>query len=189
MRIQTELALGPPGWEYHPEFLSLEEEAELVREIERLPLAPVHMHGVDSLRRVAHFGWHYGYESWDLQPAPEPPESLQAVRCRAARLIGVAPAALAETLVTAYPDGAGIGWHRDAPMFGPAVIGVSLLGSCVMRFRPARHGGPSHYRVHLAPRSAYVLAGEARARWQHCISPVRGLRYSISFRTLKRPAG
>jgi alkylated DNA repair protein (DNA oxidative demethylase) len=187
--MQNDLEPGPPGWEYHPEFLSPPEEAELTREIERLPLAPVHMHGVDSRRRVAHYGWHYGYESWDLEPAPEPPEFLHAVRCRAARLIGVAPAELVEALVTSYPPDAGIGWHRDAPMFGPAVVGISLLGSCIMRFRPARHGGPSLYRVHLAPRSAYVLAGEARARWQHCISPVRGLRYSISFRTLKGHPG
>jgi hypothetical protein len=31
---------------------------------------------------------------------------------------------LVEVLLTRYPPGAGIGWHRDAPMFGPEVVHV-----------------------------------------------------------------
>jgi hypothetical protein len=41
---------------------------------------------------------------------------------------------LADLLVTRYPPGAGIGWHRDAPQFGD-VSGVSLQATCRMRFR------------------------------------------------------
>jgi len=39
------------------------------------------------------------------------------------------------------------------------------------------------FHVDLAPRSAYVLRGEIRWRWQHAISPTKELRYSITFRT------
>jgi alkylated DNA repair dioxygenase AlkB len=39
----------------------------------------------------------------------------------------------AEALVTEYTTGAGIGWHRDAPVFG-IVAGISLGGTCRMRF-------------------------------------------------------
>jgi alkylated DNA repair dioxygenase AlkB len=41
--------------------------------------------------------------------------------------------------------------------------------------------------VILAPRSGYVLAGAARYAWQHSIPPIKALRYSIAFRTLKVP--
>ncbi|MCP3140141.1 hypothetical protein [Pyxidicoccus xibeiensis] len=36
----------------------------------------------------------------------------------------------------------------------------------------------------LAPRSAYLLDGEARSAWQHTLSPVEALRYSLRFRTV-----
>jgi alkylated DNA repair dioxygenase AlkB len=39
----------------------------------------------------------------------------------------------------------------------------------------------------LAPRSGYVLAGPARNQWQHSIPAVPAERYSLTFRTLRRP--
>jgi len=36
------------------------------------------------------------------------------------------PTAGVDRRVTRYPPGAAIGWQRDAPMFGPTVVGVSL---------------------------------------------------------------
>jgi alkylated DNA repair dioxygenase AlkB len=40
--------------------------------------------------------------------------------------------------------------------------------------------------VELAPRSAYMLSGKARWSWQHSIPAGKALRYSVTFRTLKR---
>jgi alkylated DNA repair dioxygenase AlkB len=37
----------------------------------------------------------------------------------------------------------------------------------------------------LNPRSAYLMTGEARNRYEHSIPPVADLRYSITFRTLR----
>ena len=54
-----------------------------------------------------------------------------------------------------------------------------------MRFRRGSTGRWTTWEVDLPPRSAYVLAGEARTKWQHSLPPTRGLRYSITFRTLK----
>ena len=53
-----------------------------------------------------------------------------------------------------------------------------------MRFRryPPSPGGAIH-TLQLAPRSAYILRGEARWGWQHSVAPTPGLRYSITFRT------
>jgi alkylated DNA repair dioxygenase AlkB len=99
-------------------------------------------------------------------------------------------------LINEYPPGAPIGWHRDAPQYG-VVTGVSLLASCRMKLRryvsPSAHmqGAPPRKTTHeieLAPRSAYVMSGSARHDYEHSIPPVERLRYSITFRTVRRSA-
>jgi DNA oxidative demethylase len=185
----------PPGLRYVPELLSEEEERALIGSLETLAYNEIRMHGVVAKRSVVHHGWEYGYDAWSLRESEPIPPFLHEVRDRAARLVNVAPSALAEALSSRYPPGAGIGWHRDAPMFG-LVVGISLNAPCVMRFRPWENERESDERrseerpptkkLVLEPRSAYVLDGEARSRWQHTISPVKELRYSISFRTLRR---
>jgi alkylated DNA repair protein (DNA oxidative demethylase) len=175
---------APPGLRYVPDLVTASEEAELLAGLRALDFAAVEMRGQVARRRTAHFGWVYGYESWRITPGPPLPAFLEPLRARCAALLAVEPGALAETLVTEYPPGAAIGWHRDAPQFGP-VIGVSLLSACRMRFR--RGTGPAR-RVHavvLEPRSAYVLDGDVRWRWQHHIPPMRASRYSVTFRTLR----
>jgi alkylated DNA repair protein (DNA oxidative demethylase) len=72
-------------------------------------------------------------------------------------------------------------------MFGAKVVGVSLASSCRMRFQRGKGAARQVAEVTLEPRSAYVLSGAARYAWQHSIPPTRALRYSITFRTLKRP--
>jgi DNA oxidative demethylase len=84
-----------------------------------------------------------------------------------------------------YPPGAQIGWHRDAPMFG-TVVGVSLGSSARLRLRREVDGEPRAFELELEPRSGYVLAGPARTAWQHHVPPAKSLRYSITFRTLRR---
>jgi alkylated DNA repair dioxygenase AlkB len=72
-------------------------------------------------------------------------------------------------------------------MFGPVIIGVSLLSPCVMRFQRRVSDERHVYEQELAPRSVYVLGGAARSAWQHSIPAVADLRYSITFRTLRNP--
>ncbi len=42
--------------------------------------------------------------------------------------------------------------------------------------------------LELAPRPAYVLAGEARSRKRHLLSPVKSPHCSLRFRTVPAPA-
>ncbi|HYP14880.1 MAG TPA: alpha-ketoglutarate-dependent dioxygenase AlkB, partial [Bryobacteraceae bacterium] len=100
-------------------------------------------------------------------------------------LASVDPGEFAEALVTEYPPGAGIGWHRDAPPFG-IVAGISLGATCRMRFQKGT--GPERVTsaAELPPRSIYLLTGPARKEWQHTIPAVKQTRYSITFRTLRR---
>ncbi len=179
----------PEGLLYHPDFLTTGEEAEVLAVVESIGFAEVRMRGQAARRTVRHFGYHYGYDSWQLTPTDPVPDSLEWLRQRAGVLGGVPGNELVEVLVSRYPAGAGIGWHRDAPMFGPTVIGVSLGSSCTMRFRRQAAGGVRDtFTIELAPRSAYVLSGAARWSWQHTIPSTAHLRYSITFRTVRERA-
>ena len=178
---------APEGFRYSPDFIDQEEEAALLAHLRSLAYENVEMRGQVARRRVVHFGWRYGYESWRIEPAPPIPEAFDPLRVRAAALIGVADDALAEAIVTEYSLGAGIGWHRDAPQFG-TVVGVSLLSQCRMRFQRGTGATRETRAMELAPRSAYVLAGEARWAWQHTIPATKEMRYSITFRTLSAAA-
>lgn len=177
----------PAGFEYRAEFLSVEEERSLVEEIARLPFDEIRMHGVTAKRRAVHTGWLYGFQTWKVTPGPPIPEFLLPVRERVAEIAGEPPEELAEALVMEYPPGAGIGWHRDAPVFG-VVLAVSLAGSCRLRFQSGKGAERRTAELLVEPRSAYALTGEARTEWQHSIPPVKELRYSITFRTLRRRA-
>jgi len=154
--------------------------------VEALEFRAVTMRGQTARRTVRHFGLDYAYESGELVPAEPLPDGLEWMRRRAAALIEREPADLVQILVSRYPPGAGIGWHRDAPMFGSRIVGVSLLSPCRMRFQRTLKTGREVAEVELAPRSAYVLAGKARWSWQHSIPTAKALRYSVTFRTLKR---
>lgn len=181
----SEPTAAPEGLRYVPDFITAEEEQELLREIEMLPWGDVRMHGVVAKRRVVHFGWIYGYESWRIEPGPPIPDFLLPLRARAATLIGQSAERLEEVLITQYPPGSGIGWHRDAPMFGPLVVGISLLSPCRLRFQRRTKEDRQSFVLPLEPRSAYVLSGSARGQWQHAITATPSLRYSVTFRTLR----
>jgi alkylated DNA repair protein (DNA oxidative demethylase) len=178
----------PDGLEYEPDFHTVDEERELVGFVDEIEFREVTMRGQTARRTVRHYGYDYGYESWQLVPAEALPEALAWLRDRAARLAGLEPDELVQTLVSRYPPGAGIGWHRDAPMFGRAVVGVSLGSACRMRFQRRAGDVRRVFDLELAPRSAYVLGGPARSAWQHSIPATKSLRYSITFRTVRNPS-
>jgi alkylated DNA repair protein (DNA oxidative demethylase) len=178
----------PKGLLYVPEFLNEAEEAKLVELVEGLSFDEVVMQGQTAKRDVVHLGFRYGYDSWELRPGPPIPPELDWLRLKCGDLAGIDPERLDEALVTRYPPGAGIGWHRDAPMFGSRVIGVSLASESRMRFQRKVAGIRYVHDLDLAPGSAYVLAEEVRWAWRHSIPPVKSLRYSITFRTVRDPA-
>ena len=177
----------PEGLVLRPELLTVAEEAELLERVNDLRFDPIVIRGQAARRTARHYGLGYDYESRTPQPGEPLPQWLLPVRRRAAELAGKDPEALVEALVQHYPPGATIGWHRDAPAFG-TVIGVSLGGSCRLRFQRGRGDRRRIWEVSLDPRSGYVLAGEARRAWQHSIPPIKELRYSITFRTLRPSA-
>ena len=178
--------MRPEGLTYVEDFVSAVEERLLLDALERVEFRTLSMRGQTARRTVRHYGLDYDYEAGDLVPADPLPAELAFLRERCAALIERNPQDLVQVLVSRYPEGAGIGWHRDAPMFGSRIAGVSLLAPCRMRFQRTVKGERETAAIELGPRSAYVLSGKARWSWQHSIPATKALRYSITFRTLRR---
>jgi len=164
----------------------------LVEQIANVEFSTFEMHGVAARRRVAFYGRAYDAS---LHVTPQLPPFLLPQRDRIAEWARLDPTAFVMALINEYPPGAPIGWHRDAPQYG-IVGGVSLLSACRMKLRPyvspgARGSGPKRIATHeitLEPRSAYLMIGDARQKFEHHIPPVDTLRYSITFRTARKQA-
>lgn len=172
-----------PGLQLQDDFVSPEEEAELIARVDASDPAPFRFQGWEGKRRTVSFGWSYDFDTAQLDEAAPLPQWLLPLRDRAASFANLAAGALVHALLTRYDPGAGIGWHRDRPAF-EHVVGISLGAPATMRFR--RRNGPRFIRAEapLTPRSAYHLSGEARHAWEHSIVEMAQTRWSITFRSL-----
>ena len=183
----TERAALPQGFRYLEGFLSPAEEVALLAEIERLPFSNARYKEWTANRRVVSYGGRYDFAKNELEPADPIPPFLFDLRAAAAGFIDVSPTEFTHALIAEYRAATRLGWHRDVPQF-ERVVGISLLGPARMRLRRyphVTHAAERSLVVELAPRSIYALTGEARWGWQHSISPTPGLRYSITFRSLR----
>jgi alkylated DNA repair dioxygenase AlkB len=175
------------GLLYRADFLAPDEEPTLLARIEELQFEEIRMKGVVARRTAVRYGMGYDYDRRVAVPGGQPlPGWLLPLRARAAVLAEVDERDLVQALVQRYPPGAPIGWHRDSPSY-ELVVGISLLSAARMRFRSGPRGQRRQFEILLEPRSAYVLAGPVRWKWEHHVPPAKALRYSITLRTL-RPA-
>lgn len=173
----------PEGLRYQTALISSNDEAALIERVRKLPFREFEFHGFLGKRRIVSFGWKYDYSSQRIQKAEDIPDYLLSLRTLAALFANLQPEALPQVLVTEYAEGAGIGWHRDKAVFGQ-VVGISLLSPCTLRFRRKVEGTWERSNLLAEPRSAYHLSGPARSEWEHSISHVDALRYSITFRSM-----
>lgn len=175
----------PAGLEYRDDFLSDDEEAELLAFVRALPLQEAQYKQFTARRRTLSYGSSYDFSQNVSLPAAPIPEGLVALRARVAQWAGVPPEGFVHALIAEYRPGTPLGWHRDVPEF-ELISGVSLAGSCRIRFRPypwEPELKKDIFALELPPRSAYLLRGAARWKWQHSIPPTKELRYSITLRT------
>ena len=174
----------PDGLAYQAEWLSAGEEQALVEHMAALPFRPFEFQGFLGKRETVSFGWSYRFDGSGLAAAEPMPDWLLPLRDRAAGFAGLEPEALEHALLIRYGPGAGLGWHRDRPVFGD-VIGISLASPAPLRFRRKQGAKWERFTLTAEPRSAYLLRGPAREEWEHSIPPVETLRYSVTFRTLR----
>jgi alkylated DNA repair dioxygenase AlkB len=174
---------GPTGLSYLADMIDEEEEASLIREIDALPLSPFRFQGWLGKRLTYSFGWSYDFDTAQVAVAPPMPDWLRYVRCKAAEVTRMPEDDLVQALLIRYDPGAGIGWHRDRPIFGE-VLGLSLGAPATLRLRLRRQDGFDRHHVPLARRSLYSLTGPARTDWEHGVAPMEETRWSITFRSL-----
>jgi alkylated DNA repair dioxygenase AlkB len=175
----------PEGFLYRENFLSEDEEAELLRIFRGLEFAPYDYHGYIAKRRIVRYGTNYDLNTRAASEESRPiPEFLLPIRERAAEVASIVPDEMVQAMVSEYSVGTPIGWHRDAPQFG-TILGISLGSACRLRLMPYKEAGKI-MSLKLEPRSIYVMRGAARSSFVHSIPAVKELRYSITFRTLAK---
>ena len=84
-----------------------------------------------------------------------------------------------QAIINLYHPGEGISDHIDLlNRYDDGIVGVSLIGGCVMRFRKSDHGqprdplshqDPQYTNLYLPPRSVVAFVGDARYKWTHGI--------------------
>lgn len=172
-----------PGLRLAEEFLSREEEEELLQRLRQLAVSPFRFQQYVGKRQVRSFGWRYDFTDASFAETEPLPDWLAPLRARAETFAGLEEGTFVQCLVNKYEPGAGIGWHRDRPVFD-RVVGVSLAAQATLAFRLRDEKGFRRVKVELEPRSAYLLSGDARRVWEHGIAQHRALRWSITFRSL-----
>ncbi|WP_322099021.1 alpha-ketoglutarate-dependent dioxygenase AlkB [Novosphingobium terrae] len=172
-----------PGLSAQDGFCTPDNEAFLVEQIEAQALAPFRFQGWFGKRLTASFGFNYDFETAAFAPAEPIPAWLEPIRAQAAAFAGLKAGDLVQALLLCYDPGAGIGWHRDRPLF-EHVIGISLGADTSMRFRRRTEKGFQRLSLPILSRSIYHLSGEARYQWEHSIADMSEKRWSITFRSL-----
>jgi alkylated DNA repair protein (DNA oxidative demethylase) len=171
------------GLRYADALIGPGEEEQLIERLLATDLAPFRFHGWLGNRKTRSFGWRYDFDDASFAPAEPIPGWLLPLREAAAAFAGLQPDDFVHVLVARYDPGAGIGWHRDRDVF-EQVAGISLAAPARLRFRRRRGSGFDRAKLDVAPRSAYLLSGEARWAWEHSIAAGNLLRFSITFRTM-----
>jgi alkylated DNA repair protein (DNA oxidative demethylase) len=172
-----------PGLHTMPDIVDREEERMLIERIDTTDPTPFKFQGWTGKRLTTSFGWAYDFEAGRPVAAEPMPDWLLPIRDRAARFARQDPLLLIQALLIRYDPGAGIGWHRDRPVYED-VIGISLGEPATMRFRRRREGGFERASGARGPRAAYHLSGPVRHDWEHSIVEMDRPRWSITFRSL-----
>lgn len=178
----------PEGFFYTPHFLTEDEETEAYKEILKIELHNFNFQRFKANRKVASFGYDYSFENGSLTKGKDIPPAFDFLIEKVSKRLSVQPGDFAELLVTEYPPGSVINWHRDAPPFD-VIAGISLLSDCTFRLRPfdkAKQNRVSVVSFHVKRGSLYIMQGLARSDWQHSITPLKETRYSITLRTLRK---
>jgi alkylated DNA repair dioxygenase AlkB len=167
------------GLRYVPDFVTLEEQDRLLRQIDAGEWR------ADLRRRVQHYGYRYDYKSrsvdYSMRLGELPPWAAElAGKLLAESYFNELPD---QVIVNEYEPGQGISNHIDCePCFTGVIASLSLGSECVMNFTNKESG--LVIPVLLEPCSLVVLQGPARYEWMHGI-PARKSD-EIAGRTLRR---
>lgn len=179
--------LLPQGWNYYQNFITPDEGADLVKNIGMYNLQTMKFHQYEAKRKVISFGHGWSFTEKKLRSGPPLPKDFDFLVHRVTTLLAIPKESIAQFLITEYPVGSVINWHRDAPPYH-IVAGISLLTNCTFKLRPHDQDKRSKWNtlsLNVERRSLYTMQGAAKTEWQHSTAPVKEVRYSITLRTLR----
>jgi alkylated DNA repair dioxygenase AlkB len=179
------------GLRYVREYVDAATHDDLLATVSALPWKDIPGH-----RRMQFYGYTYDYLSRSIKRTGKLPPWARRI-ARRIHEDGLSPRIPAQLAVNAYEPGQGIFTHVDADIFDDVVV-ISLGSPCVMDFEDSASEGTT--RLLIEPRSALVLAGDARYRWKHGIvareadewegrTIPRGPRVSLTFRNIQQLPG
>src|SRR3954463_7789087 len=115
----------PPGFNYYPAFITETEEMQLVKAIENFDLQNMKFHQYEAKRKVISFGKGWSFTEQKLKEGNDIPSEFSSLVTKIANQLSIPEASIAQMLLTEYPPGSVINWHRDAPPFD-IIAGLSL---------------------------------------------------------------
>jgi alkylated DNA repair dioxygenase AlkB len=177
----------PEGFFYFPEFITEDQERQLIAVIRNIELHAMVFQGYIAKRKVASFGYDFNFSTRQLTKGQPIPAQFDWLIDKVAAQVMIKRDQIAELLVIEYPVGSVINWHRDAPPFD-SIAGISLAADCTFKLRPYEKAIRTRKTTLSFPvqqRSLYLLQGPARRDWEHSTAPVTDIRYSITLRTLR----
>ena len=122
------------GLDYREDFISRDEEAALIEQLEALDLAPFRFHGWTGNRLTQSFGWRYDFDDASFTPTEPIPDWLLPLREQAAAFAGSAAGRFRPRPARPLRSRRR---HRLAPRppVFDQVVGVSLGAPTILRFR------------------------------------------------------
>jgi alkylated DNA repair dioxygenase AlkB len=178
----------PPGFNYYPNFITEAEEAQLMKLVAQFELQQMKFHEYEAKRKVINFGQGWSFTEQKLKQGNAIPAEFAFIVDRIAKQLSIPNELIVQFLITEYPVGSVINWHRDAPPFD-IIAGLSLLADCSFKLRPhdkEKQTRSATISLPVQRRSLYSMQGPAKSEWQHCTAPLNKIRYSLTFRTLKK---
>jgi len=129
-------------------------------------------------RKVCQFGRAYSYTKRRLdEERPEIPPILK-------ELIELIPERFRvnfdQVIINRYRAGERISAHTDSPEFGTIIACFSFGTKETMIFESTTLKA----ELDVDDLSLYVMSGKSREIFTHCMKPCKGLRYSVTFRTI-----
>jgi alkylated DNA repair dioxygenase AlkB len=172
--MSIDLALSINGLELFFDFITLEEEKQLLKNIDD------NIWLNDLSRRVQHYGYKYDYRARKIDNSfylGELPQWLNEIALKLYRnkLIDFLPD---QAIINEYEPGQGIASHIDCePCFGDTIISLSLGSSCVMNFS-REVNSIDKTAVLLEPRVLVIMKKESRYDWFHGIPPRKSDKFN-----------
>ncbi len=169
----------PPGLKLINNFITKEEELELVKNINNSEWNNT------LSRRTQHYGYTYDYIRSTCSKAAPIPEWCNDIMNKIKSEFGEVPD---QIIINEYTSGQGIAPHIDSKIFGDCIMSLSLCSDITMNLSYKEEV----IDINLPKRSMLVLMDEARTNWKHGIiqrktdnGVKRGTRISLTFRKLK----